>query len=446
MSAAQPTASLNLGQALDAAPWSAYQKFVLVLAALSFAADGLSNTVLALAIPALIGDWHVPREAFASIAGAGLIGIAIGAVTGGLLGDRAGRRTALIGSILLFGLASMLAAWTNDTTGLLIVRFFAGVGIGGAIPNGTAVIAEFTPAPRRSVAIGIGMVFVAVGGLLASVIASLILPTLGWRGFFQVTGAIPIAVGLLLLFVLPESPHYLVRHTRHQALLRAILVRCNIGHGSSVTYVATSMGGAPTPLGTLFSAGNGLNTIALWVAFFFCLLASYTLFSWVPAMLSALGFDLRATSVGMTAFNLGGVAGGVVGGWLIGVMGSRRSTLGFAVLAIAAAVTLGLLSHGHVAPFATLLAALMVQGFMVSGLHNGIYTLAAHLYPPFARATGVGAGAAVGRLGAVVSSFTGVMALRLGGASAYFMVVAVAVALSMLGIASIRNHIPREIR
>lgn len=446
MTAAEQTASMNVGQAMDAAPWSAYQKFVLVLAALSFTADGLSNTVLALAIPALIGDWHVGREAFASIAGAGLIGIAIGAVLGGMFGDRAGRRAGLITSILLFGVASTAAAWTNDTTGLLLVRFLAGVGIGGAIPNGTAVIAEFTPTSRRSVAIGIGMVFIAVGGLLASVIASMILPTLGWRGFFQVTGVIPIAVGVLLLFTLPESPHYLVRHSRHQALLRSVLVRCNIGRDSSVTYVATSIGSAPTPLGALFSAGNRFNTISLWAAFFFCLLASYTLFSWVPAMLSGLGFDLRATSVGMTAFNLGGVAGGVIGGWLIGVMGSRLSTLGFALLAIAAAVTLGLLSHGHVAPFSALLAALMVQGFMVSGLHNGIYTLAAHLYPPYARATGVGAGAAVGRLGAVVSSFTGVMALRLGGASAYFMVVAVAVALSMLGIASIRNHIQREIR
>ncbi|MBN9517505.1 MFS transporter, partial [bacterium] len=94
----------DLTQAIDAAAWSGYQKLVLVFLALVFAVDGLANQSLGIALPALIADWGTERAAFAPVTAMNLAGVAIGSVVGGLIGDRIGRRWALISAILLFGL------------------------------------------------------------------------------------------------------------------------------------------------------------------------------------------------------------------------------------------------------------------------------------------------------------------------------------------------------
>lgn len=438
------TRSVDVTAAIDSGHWSAYQKLTLALIASAFAVDGLANQALGLAIPALIAEWHVTRAAFASIAGAGLIGVTIGAAAGGMIGDRMGRRLGLIGSVLLFGLMAVMASGTSTTGQLLIVRFIGGIAIGAALPNGAALIAESTPLRQRSLAIAIGMMFIAVGGLLASVLGAVVLPRFGWRTYFIVSGGLSLALGVLFVASLPESPLFLLRQPQRRAALLRLLRRINIDLPNDSTLIEPSTSSDRPPLALLLQNGMRRNTLALWVGFFFCLLASYTMFSWAPTMLASQGFNVSQSSIGMSAFSLGGVCGGLLGGWLITVMGSRRSVLGLAAGAAVGALVLGGLSRGTVAPFPLLLVALLCEGLFIAGLTNGVYTLAAYIYPPYAKATGVGAAAAVGRIGAVVSSYTGVLALQLGGASSYFLVISLAALLSFVGVAAIRSHVPRS--
>jgi len=426
--------------------WSSFQKCVLALAALAFTVDGLANQVLGLALPALIRDWAIPREAFAPVAACGLIGVALGTALGGVLGDRRGRRVGLIGSLLLFGLMTSGAALAHGPTSLIVLRFLSGLGIGGALPNGAALIFEFTPARHRAGAIALSMTFIPVGGVLSGVLGAAILPVWGWRGLFLVSGLLPILLAAVFVFALPESPRFLARFAHRQAELAALLRRCGHADDASSTLLA-ERGHAVlrTPLAALFGSGMLPDTVALWVAFFFCLLASYTLFSWVPTLLMGAGFPLSMTSLGMTAFNLGGMVGGVTGGWLIARLGSRLAMLGLAGGATAGAVALGVLPlDAHATALA--LGALSIEGFFIGGLHNGLYTVAAFLYPPFVRATGIGAAAGVGRIGAVLSSFTGVLTMKLGGPSGYFLVVAAACALSFIASQLLRQHVPRHAR
>jgi len=433
---------LDVGAAIDAGRWSPFQKLALGLIALAFAVDGIANQALGLAIPALIADWHVPRAAFASVAGAGLIGVTIGAALGGMLGDRFGRRPGLIVSVLVFGLMTLAAAYVGNLNQLMLVRFVDGIGIGAALPNGAALIAELTPFRRRSLAIALGMVCIAVGGLLASVIATFTLAELGWRGYFLIAGAVSVIVSLLFIVVLPESPLFLARRSHRRAALLRLLRRSGIEVADDCELVDKSPAREQMPLATLLETGMRRNTLALWAGFFSCLLASYTMFSWAPTMLSTLGFDVSKASLGMSAFSLGGVIGGLLGGWLITKIGSRVSVLGLAAGTALGALVLGGLTNQW-PEFKLLLAALLFEGVCIAGLTNGVYTLAAHLYPPFAKATGVGAAAAVGRIGAVVSSYTGVLALQLTGASGYFLVIATAGILSFIAIAALRDHVPR---
>lgn len=433
---------LDVAAAIDAGRWSAYQKLTLALLALAFAVDGLANQALGLAIPALIAEWHVTRGAFAAIAGAGLVGVTIGAALGGVVGDRLGRRFGLISSVLVFGLATIASAATHAPGELLAARFVGGIAIGAALPSGTALIAEFTPLRRRSLAIAIGMMFIAVGGLLASVLGALMLRPLGWREYFLTAGALPVALGFLFIATLPESPLFLARRPHRRPALLALLRRAGIAASSDCTLIERASAQDRPPIALLLQRGMRRNTLALWMAFFFCLLASYTMFSWAPTMLASQGLDVSRSSIGMSAFSLGGVVGGLLGGWLIALVGSRRSVLGLALGAAGGALLLGALSRGSVS-FALLLVALLSEGLFIAGLTNGVYTLAAFIYPPHAKATGVGAAAAVGRIGAVVSSYAGVLALQLGGASSYFLVIAFAALLSFIGVAAIRTHVPR---
>ncbi|HTY95287.1 MAG TPA: MFS transporter [Steroidobacteraceae bacterium] len=437
------TPPLDVASAIDSGAWSRFQRITLGLIALAFAVDGLANQALGLAIPALMAEWHVTRGAFASIAGAGLIGVTIGAAGGGVVGDRIGRRLGLIGSVLVFGLMTIAAAGAGNPTQLLVVRFIGGIAIGAALPNGTALIAEFTPLRQRNLAIAIGMMFIAVGGLIASLLGALVLPPFGWRDYFIIAGVMPVGLGLLFVATLPESPLFLARRPHRRTALLVLLRRVGIEVTGDRSLIDHSSAHGRAPVALLLQRGMCRNTLALWTGFFFCLLASYSMFSWAPAMLASQGFGVSRSSIGMSSFSLGGVGGGLISGWLITAFGSRRSVLGLALGAVFGALALGTLAHGPGSSFALLLGALLCEGIFIAGLTNGVYTLAAFIYPPYAKATGVGAAAAIGRIGAVVSSYTGVLALQLGGGSSYFLVIALAALLSFAGIAAVRAHVPR---
>lgn len=439
------SAAANVNDMLDAGAWSPFQKFVLFLMTLAYTTDGIANQSLGLAIPALMQDWGLPREAFANVAAMGLLGLTVGAVVGGLLGDRFGRRAMMIVSTGFFGLLTIAQAWAGDPTELLALRFLDGIGIGAMIPNGAAVLSEFTPRRERALALAVGMTFIAVGSMLAGLIGAAVLEPYGWQGLFVVLGGLALVVSVLLALLLPESPIYLANSGTPQDRLRAVALRCGLPVGDRVlvTYTPEKSATRRTPLRELFTAGVASSTLFLWLAFFFCLLANYAMFSWIPAMLAGLGFALSTTGLGMTALSFGGILGGMGSGWLIQRYGSRGTVLGLAAGGVVMAFALGMLIREQVQSLATILAFLALIGFFSAGLLNGLYTFSAFIYPDHARGTGVGAAAAAGRVGAIASSWAGVIALAWGGASSYFLLIAGSLLVSLACVAFIRRQIPR---
>jgi len=436
--------SVNINDLLDGGRWSPYQKLILALMALAYLTDGVANQSLGLAIPALMRDWGLPREAFASIAAIGLLGLTIGAVVGGMLGDRFGRRTMMIASTGFFGLATVAQAWVSTPTELLALRFIDGIGIGAMIPNGAAMISEFTPRRERALALAIGMTFIAVGAMISGVLGSWIIEPHGWQGLFVVLGGIGVATSALLLVLLPESPIYLANHGASQTRLKAIATRCGLPVDARAIVARAPEAAAThrTPLSALFAPDVARSTIFLWIAFFFCLLANYAMFSWVPAMLAGLGFALSYTGLGMTALSFGGLVGGMGSGWLIKRFGSRGTVLALAAGGVVMALALGLMIRSQVQSLQMILVFLAVIGFFTAGLLNGLYTFSAFIYPDYARGTGVGSAAAAGRVGAIASAYAGVAALSMGGASSYFILIAGSLALSLAAVALIRKQIP----
>ncbi|MEP6831698.1 MAG: MFS transporter [Rhizomicrobium sp.] len=441
---ASQDAAIDVGNLIDQAPWSLQAKAYVLLAALAVLLDGFDNQVLGFALPAIIREWGVARELFSPVVAIGLVGMAFGAGLGGIVGDNIGRKKALIGSVVLFGLATGAVAWVRDIPPLLVLRLIGGIGIGGVFPNAGALAAEFSPRARRPMAVALTIVCVPLGGMIGGLISAVVLPAFGWRALFILGGIAPLAMAGLLSAALPESPRYLARRPRRFEELAGLLRR--FGHtippmAAFVDKTEVSSDAKRPGLSALFSTYYLHDTFILWGAFFFNLFAIYSVFNWAPTLMTSMGLDLANASRAVAAYNFGGVIGAVLCAWLISRFGSRISMVSMAILAAGCAVILSLLSKGH--PTVGVLTLWMaLHGLFTNGVMTTLYSLSAHIYKADVRSTGSGAALSVGRIGAIVGSFAGAALINAGG-DAYFMALAIALVGSAVCLMLIRRHIQR---
>ena len=434
--------TFDLGRALDEGPWSGYQKLLVTATALSIILDGFDNQLLGAAIPALMREWSLPRSAFAFALTAGLFGMMIGGAIGGFMGDRLGRRITLLASVLWFGLLTFLLYFTGDVTMLGVLRFFAGLGLGGAMPNAAALASEYVPRRHRPFSVTLTIVCIPLGGTLAGLVGGQILPTAGWRMLFLVGGLVPLLLAAILLKVLPESPRFLARDRRRWPELRAAL--SGLGHQVPVdaTFVdAAEKAEARASTHDLLVPEFRRDTLALCGSFFFCLLSVSIGTKWIPSMLTGAGFDLSVASNGLAAFNLGGVVGAVLGAVVIARLGSRVTMLAMTAGAVAGAAVLGAMPIAAQSTVAVL-SMLAWTGGLINAVQTTMYALAAHVYPTGIRATGVGTAVAIGRIGGVISPSAGFWALETGGASRLFALIATMMTMVFVTLGSVRRHIP----
>lgn len=412
------SAVLSTDLAIDEdGPWTAYQKWLVCLTALTIVFDGMDNQLLGITIPALIADWHVARSAFAPVVSLGFAGMIVGGAVAGFAGDRVGRRAALLTSIALFGVCTLAVAWVDSVPALAALRFVTGLGLGGAMPNATALAAEYVPRNRRALAVTITIVCVPLGGTLAGLAAIKALPLLGWRGMFVAGGVLPILAAAALSRLLPESPRFLAERASRQA------------------------GDRRARVADLFAREYRRDTLALWVAFFSCLLSVYLGFSWLPSIISGAGLSGGLASTGISVFNLGGVFGALCGGALITRFGSRVTMLPMAAGAVAGALTLSRLPLHPGMDVLRLMAMLAFTGGLINAVQTTMFALAAHVYPTAMRSTGVGAASSFGRIGAVLSGYAGPWALAYAGSTSFFALMGGAVFVTFIGLAFVRRHV-----
>ena len=436
--------TVDVGQLLDEGQWGNRQKLFVLLTALTIVFDGVDNQLLGIAVPAMMRDWAVPRGAFRAIVASGMVGMMLGGALAGVVGDRMGRRVALIGSVLIFGVLTAAAALVDSLWALGVLRFLAGLGLGGAMPNAAALASEYVPRRHRPFAITLTIVCVPLGATLAALVAGYVMPVFGWRTLFAIGGALPLLAVVVLLRFLPESPRFLARHPERWPELEQLLRQ--IGHTVTAGSRFVDLGEQAVPrasVGALFTRDFRRDTTALWGAMFACMLAVYTAFNWVPTMLAGAGLGLSVASNGIGAFNLGGVAGAICGGLIIARIGSRPTMLSIAAGAVCGAVTLALMPITASSNAVPIIAMLGVTGACINALQTTLYALAAHVYPTTVRATGVGTAVAFGRIGGVMSSYAGEWALGAGGTNAFFTLMAGSMAIVFVCLALVGRHVPR---
>jgi len=441
-SASDESGLMDISQLLDFGQWSALQKAIVFLSALAIVFDGMDIQMMGFAIPAMAKDWGVARSAFTSILALGLFGVALGTAFGGLLGDRFGRRTALIANVALFGAATLGIAFIHSLTPLLILRLIAGAGIGGALPNATTLTAEFTPLSRRPLAVTLSIVCIPLGGVLAGLIAARLLSSGSWRTLFWIGGLSPILLAVALTLLLPESPRFMARqHSRSEELIKLLRRMGKAVPGDAQFREPVRFKGDGKGIGVaLFGHGQLRNTLPLWMAFFLCLISVYLVFNWLPSLLTGHGLDIKVASEGLAAYNFGGIFGAISFAWWIGKRGSRVPLLVSSAAAVATALVLRAMPIDASGSHTLLLGALAAHGLFVNATQTTMYALAAHIYTTRVRATGVAAALAVGRTGAILSAYLGSHILRMGS-DIYFSALAIGMAGCFIALLVLKSHI-----
>ena len=141
---------IDVGELIDGGRWGGYQRWLVFLTALTIVFDGIDNQLMGVTIPTIMREWSVARSAFAPVVSLGYLGMVTGGALAGLLGDRIGRRVTLIASMIVFGGMTLAVAGAGSVAALAVLRFLAGLGLGGAVPNAAALAAEYVPTAPES--------------------------------------------------------------------------------------------------------------------------------------------------------------------------------------------------------------------------------------------------------------------------------------------------------
>lgn len=365
--------------------------FLLILLAL--VVEGFDLQAANFAAPSIVDAFHITRAEVGPLLSASLVGVLIGAVFVGPMGDRVGRRTILISCCIVYGLLSLAAAMATSLTQLIGLRFLIGIGLGAVLPNALALAGEL--APRRHLATATGLVGIGItfGGVVAGAVAAKFLPTHGWPSLFIAGGILPITIAALLWIALPESPAF--RREGKPA-------------------------GLATGVQAILAPDYRGRTLAIWAIFPLVLMVVYLLSGWIPLLVKDQGYDLATTSWIATASHVGGVAGGVTASLMLG-RGHWRVVALFAALSV---ISLAIIA-AHDWSVGMLVTLLLLVGFFSTGTQNGLNGSTSATYPAAMRASGLGWALGLGRIGSILGPLAGSLATILGlGAPRHFFILA----------------------
>jgi AAHS family 4-hydroxybenzoate transporter-like MFS transporter len=366
--------------------------------------DGYDIQVMGFAAPSMVKDWHLDKASMGPIIGIGLFGLVIGSVALGYLGDRYGRKRAIVLSALFLGITSLAIAFARNIDEVFVLRFLSGIGIGGVLPNAVALATEYSPGRSRATSVWlmyIGYTFGAMGGAVVS--ASLI-PVFGWPVMFVVGGVAPLLVGLFLIFTLPESLRFLAldpqRQGKARAILRQLAPEAQIDENTKLVFKEEKPSGFV--LRHLFTEGRLIPTLLIWIAFAGNLMTLNFLLGWLPTVLQSPALS-RGEAAMATALLQGG---GLIGGLIVSRLMDKGGLIALAaVFAIGVPLVAGI---GATAGAPVLLLVLLFgAGFCVIGAQPNLNAFAGQVYPTFVRSNGIGWANAIGRGGAIAGPVIG---------------------------------------
>jgi len=414
---AQP-APVTISELIDARPIRGTQWLAFALCGAIILLDGYDLQALGLAAPVLARRWAIAPSSLGPALSASLIGLGIASALLAPLGDKFGRRPILTAGLLCVAISSGLTALATNIETLAIYRFFTGVGLGICQANATALAAEWAPRSRRASVVTLVFCQVALGALLAGLVSPAITEAWDWPGIFVVGALGPLLIAALVWIALPESPTFLASSPHRQVQFHKLLRRWSPESDPSQVTPDPQAGPqtdpqAVQPRGSLRAVlgPNYLHsTLAFWAIFAVATFVLYLLISWLPIVLTQAGWSHAQAARGISLYQ----GGGIVGALILARFIDRGLTFPILVSAYVLAGVAGWAFHYSLQMPNLIPVLLCLLGITVSGGLCGVLAVGATLYPTELRATGLGLGAAVARIGATLGPLVGGWVLAAG--------------------------------
>lgn len=390
--------------------------------------DGFDTQSIAFIGSSIAEEFGMSTVAMTAVITASTVGMALGAITLGSLGDRIGRKRAVLAALSIFGAFSLLGAFAQAPWQIVAVRFLIGLGMGGATPSLLALAAEFSPSRTRGLSMTLVLLGLPGGAMLGGVVAAAWLPILGWRGIFFVGGILPIALIALVAFM-PESPSFLATRpdaaSQHRArnVLRRITGALIPDGAPLLTESGEKRSGS---IGSLFAADYRRSTITICAIYLANWIAWFLLLQWMPTALHQAGLTKEQAAVGTIVVN----GAFIVFSFLVTALLSRVAIrpLLLAMFGLGIAVSVGLALSGSHWTLTFVLIAL--AGLGIGGQQLVLNYLVAQTYPTQLRGTATGFSIGIGRTGSIIGSALGGWLLTSVGVGGYFALIAVPLAVA----------------
>jgi AAHS family 4-hydroxybenzoate transporter-like MFS transporter len=389
---------------------SARQYVIVLCCLLVVIFDGMDTAAIGFVAPALAAEFRIARSQIGPILSAALFGMAAGSFVVGPLADRLGRKPILVGAVSIFGVCTLVCSLVHSLYWLTVLRFLTGLGLGGALPCASTLLAEYVPANRRSLFVNLLYCGFPLGASAGGFIAAHLIPNLGWPSVFVLGGTMPLLLAFGLL-ALPESISFMRAKNWPVEKINRVMNWMPAAEQSAISTLdlekrsSDTQGGIRMILGRPFAFG----TLMLWTGFFMGLLVFYLMINWLPTILQEARFSVRESASIVAFMPLGGVFGSVVCGWLLDRFAPTVMTMcTYAIGAISLWIAGAAIASGPV-----LIGALFVGGFFLLGSQASMVSLAMRYYPTPCRATGDAWMIGVGRAGGILGAIIGIPLLHL---------------------------------
>lgn len=388
---------VNINETIDNAKFGLFHWKVLVWCLLIIIFDGYDLVIYGVALPLLMQQWSLTAVQAGLLASAALFGMMFGAMIFGTLSDRLGRKKTIMICVTLFSGFTFLGAFATNPVEFAILRFIAGLGIGGVMPNVVALMTEYAPKKIRSTLVAIMFSGYAIGGMTSALLGAWLVKDMGWQIMFLIAG-IPLLMLPIIWKFLPESLAFLIKSGKEEQakqIINKLLPTRDIHQNTQLVFNENIHHEAPVK--ALFQDGRAFSTFMFWIAFFMCLLMVYALGSWLPKLMLKAGYSLGASMLFLFALNIGGMVGAIGGGALADRFHLKPVITSMFVIGAAALILLGFNS-----PQIVLYSLIALAGAATIGSQILLYTFVAQFYPTTVRSTGMGWASGIGRIGAII--------------------------------------------
>lgn len=394
--------NIDVNDVIDNARFNRFHWKVLFWCTLIIIFDGYDLVIYGVVLPLLMDQWNLNPYVAGLLGSSALFGMMFGAMGFGMLSDRLGRKKTILMCVVLFSLTTVINGFATTPWQFGILRFIAGLGIGGVMPNVVSLMSEYSPKRSRSTLVALMFSGYAVGGMMSAGLGIWIVPNYGWEIMFYLA-VIPLLLLPLMLKFLPESVAFLMAQKREgeaRDILQKVAPIHEISEMDRLVVPPTTESKAPVL--ELFRGGRAFSTSMFWVAFFCCLLMVYALGSWLPKLMSMAGYALSSSLMFLMVLNIGAIIGAVGGGWLADRFSLRSVLVSFFILG---SVSLTMLGYEN--PMWFLYTLMGIAGATTIGSQILLYAYVAQYYPTSIRSTGLGWASGIGRNGAIVGPMLG---------------------------------------